>query len=81
MNWIEKTVKKIENKIKHIVMESGIIFSGDIFIDATYEGDLLSSSGVSYTIGRESNSKYGESLNGNQPNELGKTLKNNFNWH
>ena len=69
-------VKKIENKIKHIVMESGIIFSGDIFIDATYEGDLLASSGVSYTIGRESNSKYGESLNGNQPNELGKTLKN-----
>ena len=40
-------VKKIENKIKHIVMESGIIFSGDVFIDATYEGDLLASSGIS----------------------------------
>jgi len=69
-------VKKIENTIKHIVMESGIVFSGDVFIDATYEGDLLASSGISYTVGRESNSKYGESLNGNQPNTLGKTLKN-----
>ena len=57
-------------------MESGIVFSGDVFIDATYEGDLLASSGISYTVGRESNSKYGESLNGNQPNTLGKTLKN-----
>ena len=72
----KKGVKKNKNIIKHIIMESGIIFSGKVFIDATYEGDLLASSGISYTVGRESNSVYGESLNGNQPNELGKTLKN-----
>ena len=67
---------KVNNNFKHIVMESGLSFSGSVFIDASYEGDLLASSGVSYTVGRESNSKYGETLNGNQPNSIGKTLKN-----
>jgi hypothetical protein len=71
-----KGVKKVNNKIKIVVMESGLSFSGSVFIDASYEGDLLASSGVSYTVGRESNSKYGETLNGNQPNSIGKTLKN-----
>ena len=71
-----KGVKKVKNKIKHIIMESGISFSGIVFIDASYEGDLLASSGVSYTVGRESNSKYGETLNGKQPNSSGITLKN-----
>tara|TARA_S200000501_G_scaffold358829_1_gene384035 strand:- start:49 stop:1332 length:1284 start_codon:yes stop_codon:yes gene_type:complete len=71
-----KGVKKVNNKIKNIVMESGLSFSGIVFIDASYEGDLLASSGVSYTVGRESNSKYGETLNGKQPNSSGITLKN-----
>ncbi|MBV6640609.1 MAG: FAD-dependent oxidoreductase [Cyclobacteriaceae bacterium] len=35
-----------------------------IFIDASYEGDLMAYSGVNYTIGRESRDKYGESLAG-----------------
>jgi len=34
------------------------------FIDATYEGDLMAMAGVSYTVGREANSKYDETLNG-----------------
>ena len=37
-----------------------------MFIDATYEGDLLAKAGVSYTIGREANSMYGETYNGVQ---------------
>lgn len=37
-----------------------------IFIDATYEGDLLARAGVSYTIGREANSQYNEKFNGVQ---------------
>jgi hypothetical protein len=41
-------------------------FSGKMFIDATYEGDLMASAGVSYTIGREANSQYGETYNGVQ---------------
>ncbi len=37
-----------------------------MFIDATYEGDLMARSGVSYTLGRESNHQYGETYNGVQ---------------
>lgn len=45
---------------------SGKIFVGKIFIDATYEGDLMASSGVSYTVGREPCTKYNEKWNGVQ---------------
>ena len=44
----------------------GRVFRGRIFLDATYEGDLMAAAGVSYTVGREANSKYGETLNGVQ---------------
>ena len=37
-----------------------------MFIDATYEGDLMAAAGVTYTVGRESNDAYGETLNGVQ---------------
>lgn len=37
---------------------------GTMFIDASYEGDLMASAGVSYRIGRDSNSEYNETLNG-----------------
>jgi len=40
------------------------------FIDATYEGDLMASAGVSYTVGRESNEKYGELYNGVIPGRV-----------
>jgi FAD dependent oxidoreductase len=59
-------VRKDKNRIYQISLESGKNFRGKIFIDATYEGDLLAKSGVSYTVGREPNSQYGESLNGVQ---------------
>ena len=45
-------------------MESGKTFAAKMFIDATYEGDLMAAAGVSYTVGREPNAKYGETLNG-----------------
>ncbi|MEQ6120833.1 FAD-dependent oxidoreductase [Reichenbachiella sp. MALMAid0571] len=57
-------VKLNNGKIESIEMESGKTFSAKMFIDATYEGDLMALSGVSYTVGRESNDQYGESLNG-----------------
>lgn len=53
-------------RILSIRMESGRTFHGRMFIDATYEGDLLAAANVSYTIGREANSVYGETLNGVQ---------------
>ena len=39
---------------------------GKVFIDATYEGDLMAAAGVAYHVGRESNATYGEEHNGNQ---------------
>ena len=47
-------------------MESGLIVAGQMFLDATYEGDLMAAAGVTYTVGRESNQQYGETLNGVQ---------------
>ncbi|WP_320980334.1 FAD-dependent oxidoreductase [Bacteroides sp.] len=35
-----------------------------VFIDCSYEGDLMAKSGVSYIVGREANSQYGETYNG-----------------
>ena len=54
-------VKKVSGKIISIQMESGQVYQGKMFIDATYEGDLMAAAGVSYTVGRESNTQYGES--------------------
>ena len=70
-----KSGVKQENKvIKSIQMESGQIYQGKMFMDCSYEGDLMAASGVSYTVGRESNSQYGESLNGVQANNVSLTL-------
>ena len=71
-------VSKAKGSISTITMESGQTYSGKVFIDATYEGDLMASAGVSYTLGRESNAQYGETLNGIQPNDYGKTLLGNI---
>ena len=39
-------------------------FTARIFIDCSYEGDLMKAAGVSYVVGREGQAKYGESLAG-----------------
>lgn len=59
-------VKMEDGRIVSITMESGREFRGKMFLDATYEGDLMAAAGVSYTIGREANARYGETLNGVQ---------------
>ena len=60
------------HSIQEIIMETGQRYRGRVFIDATYEGDLMAKAGVSYTVGREPNSKYGETLNGVQTNNATK---------
>ncbi len=62
----ESGVKMADAKIIEITMESGRKFAGKMFIDTTYEGDLLAAAGVDYTVGREAVAQYGESLNGVQ---------------
>jgi len=55
-----------DGKIQSIKTLAGNIYKGKIFIDATYEGDLMAAAGVSYRVGREANSVYGEEWNGVQ---------------
>ncbi len=57
-------VEKVDNRIISITTLSGKNLRGKMFIDATYEGDLLATAGVSYTVGRESNNTYNETMNG-----------------
>ena len=67
--WLDRsskgTVKK-EGKIVSFKTLSGDIFTGKMFIDATYEGDLMAAAGVNYHVGREANSVYNEKWNGVQ---------------
>ncbi len=62
----ERGVERDGARISAIRMESGLRIAGRMFIDATYEGDLLAMAGVSYTVGREPNEQYGEFYNGVQ---------------
>ncbi len=70
--WLDRTagVKMENGRITSIRMLSGKTFSGGMFIDATYEGDLMAAAGVAYHVGRESNSTYGEKHNGSQTGVL-----------
>lgn len=61
----------VENgRIVSLETLSGKVFKGKVFIDATYEGDLMAAAGVSYHVGRESMDTYGEQWNGVQTGVL-----------
>ena len=49
---------------------TGDEYVGKMFIDATYEGDLMAAAGVTYHVGRESSDQYGESLAGVQKTKM-----------
>jgi len=68
--WLERKrgVIKKRGKIISIKTVSGKLYKGKVFIDATYEGDLMAAAGVSYQVGREANTIYGEIWNGVQTN-------------
>jgi hypothetical protein len=60
----ENPTEKKGSTLTSIRTVSGDTVSAKVFIDATYEGDLLAAAGVTYSVGREGNAKYGETLNG-----------------
>nr|WP_074224908.1 FAD-dependent oxidoreductase [Algoriphagus halophilus] len=66
--WLDRNQGVVldAGEIKSLRTLTGKIFEGQVFIDATYEGDLMAASGVSYHIGRESNEVYDETWNGVQ---------------
>lgn len=70
--WLdrEKGVKKQDGRIVSITTLDGNTYSARMFIDATYEGDLMAAAGVDYRVGRESTSMYGEKWNGVQTGVL-----------
>ncbi len=76
----ESGVAKVGTRIVAITTLSGNTYRGQMFLDATYEGDLMAAAGVSYYVGREANSVYGETLGGvqlippNRPPCLGRSL-------
>lgn len=58
-----RSVQKDGTRITKLVTSDGT-FSAKVFIDATYEGDLMAAAGVSWTIGREGKAEFSESLAG-----------------
>jgi hypothetical protein len=70
--WLDraKGVKKTGARIASITTLSGKTYEGRMFIDATYEGDLMAAAGVEYHVGREAKSVYDEQWNGVQTGVL-----------
>ena len=56
--------QKKGTRITGLLLEGGPLIKGKMFIDASYEGDLLAMAGVSFVTGRESNATYRETGNG-----------------
>lgn len=65
--YFEHRLEKLEKKdgrITRLVFENGNSAKGKMFVDGTYEGDLMAMAGVSYMLGREDNERFGETYNG-----------------
>ena len=69
-----KGVRKDGTRIRSVTLEyagagrgaGDLTVAAREFVDATYEGDLLARAGASYTVGREPNARYGETIDGVQ---------------
>ena len=69
-----KSVQKQGAEIREITLAyageqphpQDVVVRARMFLDTSYEGDLMAQAGVSYTVGREANSVYGETINGVQ---------------
>lgn len=70
--WLDRKagVELVDGRIRSIKMLSGETYQAKVFMDATYEGDLVATAGVSYHVGRESGDTYGERWAGVQTGVL-----------
>ena len=67
--FVRQIVESVETKDTRIVAlktVSGLVVRAKMFIDSSYEGDLMALAGVSFMVGRESNRDYNETINGHQ---------------
>ncbi|QHV97663.1 FAD-dependent oxidoreductase [Spirosoma endbachense] len=65
--WLDRSktgITKSAGVVRSFRTMKGTVYEGKMFIDATYEGDLMAASGIKYHVGREANSVYGEKWNG-----------------
>jgi hypothetical protein len=79
--FFEHRLQDVERKgdrITGITFENGNAARGRIFLDTTYEGDLIARAGVEHVAGRESNADHGETLNGIQIGA--RHSPHNFQW-
>lgn len=60
------SVEQGASRLRAIRLLGGVRVEAHVFIDASYEGDLMARSGATYVTGREDNTRYGETLNGAQ---------------
>ena len=75
---IEMSVGKVWIEFERpFVGADRIVIEAKVFIDTSYEGDLMARAGVSYTVGREPNSQYGETYNGVQLSRLAGVVTEN----
>lgn len=63
-----KSVTKRNRQITSLTFEDGVTYTASVFIDATYEGDLMAMAGIPYSVGRESAAEYGEPAAGFRQN-------------
>jgi hypothetical protein len=70
--WLDREngVRRNGDRITSITTLDGRAFAAQMFIDATYEGDLMAAAGVDYHVGRESMKTYGEQWAGVQTGVL-----------
>ncbi len=61
-----KAARRREGRLTEVITRDGLRVRAKMFIDATYEGDLMALAKVSFTLGREANAQYGETCNGVQ---------------
>ena len=61
---VEAKAKGEGGRIAAFFTEDGVEYRGKMFVDATYEGDLMAAAGVTYFVGREDVRLYGENLGG-----------------
>jgi flavin-dependent dehydrogenase len=67
------SVRKDGTRIVSVRTDRGREIKGSVFVDASYEGDLLKLAGCSYRVGREASKEHGEPLAGIRypPEKLG----------
>lgn len=58
------SVRAESGRIQRLELANGISCEARVFIDASYEGDLMAKAGVPYAVGREPVEAYGESYAG-----------------